>query len=604
MKEEILNALKSRYPAIENLIQDNQFDEALDKINMLLIEAKENNINSVTLWAQKKLAEIKNLKRDELVKSFESQNLPITTGSLTLSDPWKKHLLQKLIIVLITAFVLGMFFSQIYFPPLDIILVCVFALGVSLLISFIWYKYSSLKLNMYGMSRNPLGGTRLYLKNFLIFGLLIISWAALCNTGLNLFWSFLSSNAPVLYSFITTAVSPPIIEEFFKFLPSIIAFFVILKRSRIPEQKGKGLFGNEYVGLIVGIMIGLVFQMLENFTYIVPLVIRSNDTFLILSTTLERTYAPVHIFGGALGGYAIGKAERLRFETNEENSSLGKQIKKCLSIILPLWLLSVLIHFTWNGVSLLLTYLLPSPSTYLAFLGQIALQMFLTGLMSLGVYFILFKFMKTAQRNVSGRLRCPNSNLPILNEQGILDSLLNEVKAEEDISKLWTRSRSLLYITPIFVISYAVYEFTLNIPSLINSIVGFNLTNIIIGIFWLIIDVIIIFVFLNSTFKLTSKKNRFSGKKHVWYSIRFSICYIGMMISFLVMGIGFFMLALFGLHNPVFLPIFTFGFIIGVLMLAWKIIFLKRGGTKYLLHFQKLGISGKEPPLESIQISY
>ena len=288
-----------------------------------------------------------------------------------------------------------------------------------------------------------LGKNTKYLLLFFLLGVCVINWAAYWNTGIDMVWLLIfalvyiiTDNlllATVIYIVGASAITPAFVEEFLKAFPSIIAFFVVIQRSKNSEQKNKGILGNELNGFLIGIMIGLAFEIFELWLYIL-LVSFSGGTYEdIFLQAFMRTWSPFHLMGGAVSGYAVGRAERLRFELGEENLPMKIQIKKFLKRFLPYWFIPVTIHFLWNSSSvwiILIDYAINGQMTLLSFVLQIITLSILSGL----IYMFLIIFLRRATKIAEKTRYCPVTGL-IVAKEGTLynlnDTMTTEVRESE-----------------------------------------------------------------------------------------------------------------------------------------------------------------------------
>jgi len=207
--------------------------------------------------------------------------------------------------------------------------------------------------------KNIIGSHLEIMLFFFLLGVCVICWAAYWNTGFSLIWLFIAGVVflitgdllltEVVYLIGSIAITAAFVEEFLKALPSILAFFVVLQRKRSSDQKGKGIIGNELYGFLMGAMVGIAFEVLEVMLYIGSTIASGGTPFDIYFQSTLRLWNPLHILGGAISGYAVGRAERLRFELGEENLPLKIQIKTFLKRFIPYWLIPVSIHFAWNS---------------------------------------------------------------------------------------------------------------------------------------------------------------------------------------------------------------------------------------------------------------
>ena len=223
----------------------------------------------------------------------------------------------------------------------------------------IWFLFYHWNAKKWPQNEEMFAKKRQYFLLFVLMGICVITWAAYWNTGIFSIWMAIAIifflftrnelGAAIIYTVGAYAITPALVEEFNKSLPSILAFFVVLQRDGDSEKKRKGMLGNELNGFLIGILIGLMFEAIETASYIVFTVISGGTALDVYLQVTLRNWGPIHILGGALGGYAAGKAERLRFELGEENLPTKLQIKKFIKRFIPIWLIPVSLHFLWNS---------------------------------------------------------------------------------------------------------------------------------------------------------------------------------------------------------------------------------------------------------------
>jgi len=262
---------------------------------------------------------------------------------------------------------------------------------------------------------------------FFLLGVCVITWAAYWNTGINLIWLLIALGvfvitddlllASVVYVVGASAITPALVEEFLKACPSILAFFVVLQRKRSSDQKSKGIIGNELNGFLMGLMVGIAFEVLEAMGYVIATIFSGGTYFDIYLQSTFRLWAPIHILGGAISGYAVGRAERLRFELGEENLPLKIQIKTFLKRFIPYWLIPVSIHFAWNSSSvwiILIDFALNGEITILTYILLYITYAILASL----AFLLLFLFFKKANKIARDTLYCSETGM-IVNNQSI-----------------------------------------------------------------------------------------------------------------------------------------------------------------------------------------
>jgi RsiW-degrading membrane proteinase PrsW (M82 family) len=260
---------------------------------------------------------------------------------------------------------------------------------------------------------------------FFLLGVCVICWAAYWNTGFNLIWLlianvvFLITDDVLLFEVVyivgASAITPALVEEFLKALPSILAFFVVLQRKRSSDQKGKGIIGNELHGFLMGLMVGIAFEVLEAMGYVIGTIFSGGTYFDIYLQSTIRLWAPIHILGGAISGYAVGRAERLRFELGEENLPLKIQIKTFLKRFIPYWLIPVSIHFAWNSSSVWIILIDFALNGEITILTYILLGITYATLASLA-FVLLIIFFKRANKIAQDTLYCSETGMIVSNQ--------------------------------------------------------------------------------------------------------------------------------------------------------------------------------------------
>jgi len=286
----------------------------------------------------------------------------------------------------------------------------------------------------------------------------VICWEAYWNTGIDLIWLLIALGvflitddmllASVVYVVGASAITPALVEEFLKALPSILAFFVVLQRNRSSDQKGKGIIGNELHGFLMGLMVGMAFNLLETMGYLSTTILSGGtyfDSYLQATIRLWGAFA-IHVLGGAISGYAVGRAERLRFELGEENLPLKIQIKTFLKRFIPYWLIPVSIHFAWNSSSvwiILIDFALNGEITILTYILLGITYAFLASL----AFVLLFLFFKKADKIARDTLYCSETGMivsnqsityqisdkPVLDPPKIISKTINENDTIEEI---------------------------------------------------------------------------------------------------------------------------------------------------------------------------
>ena len=294
---------------------------------------------------------------------------------------------RKKIIWLISLFGCGIYAIIVFIVLLlvqiptwvELIIIYSYMIIAPITIYLLWLLLFVWKTKKWPSSERLVGGRNKYLLILFLMGICVINFAAYWNTGIDYIWYIAAVGvlfftkdeilASVIYLVGAIAITPAFVEEFLKSFPSILAFFMVLQRNRNSEQKGKGMLGNELNGFLFGMIIGITFEILELISYLISTIVSGGGAFDIYLQVTIRNWAPIHILGGAFGGFAAGRAERLRFEQGEENLPMGNQFIKFLKRFIPLWLIPVSIHFLWNSSSvwiILYVYTINAQATLLA----------------------------------------------------------------------------------------------------------------------------------------------------------------------------------------------------------------------------------------------
>jgi len=309
----------------------------------------------------------------------------------------------------------------------------------------IWFLFYHWNAKKWPQNEEMFAKKRQYFLLFVLMGICVITWAAYWNTGIFSIWMAIAIifflftrnelGAAIIYTVGAYAITPALVEEFNKSLPSILAFFVVLQRDGDSEKKRKGMLGNELNGFLIGILIGLMFEAIETASYIVFTVISGGTALDVYLQVTLRNWGPIHILGGALGGYAAGKAERLRFELGEENLPTKLQIKKFIKRFIPIWLIPVSLHFLWNssGVWIYLIFIAINIQDEGIFLLTIIITQLGLAVIS---YIFLFIFFKRAQKTAEETHRCPETGI-ITARQGIICTAWSDImiKGEKDLKE-------------------------------------------------------------------------------------------------------------------------------------------------------------------------
>ncbi len=312
-----------------------------------------------------------------------------------------------------------------------------------LTIYLLWILFYIWKTKKYPPSEKLISGRNKYLLMLFLMGICVVNFAAYWNSGIGELW-FLAANgvyyftrdeilAVVIYNVGAIGITPALGEEFLKSLPSILAFFIVLQRNRNSEQKGKGMLGNELNGFLFGMIIGITFEIIELISYLGYTILYGGNAFdlyfdIYLQVTI-RNWAPIHILGGSIGGFAAGRAERLRFERGEENHPMGSQFIKFLKRFIPLWLIPVSIHFLWNSSSvwiLLYVSTINAQGTDLDLILEIIVYVVLSSLS----FALLLGFLRRANKIAKRTYRCPETGIIVVNEDIICTSFNDSYHSE------------------------------------------------------------------------------------------------------------------------------------------------------------------------------
>jgi len=505
----------------------------------------------------------------------------------------------------------------------------------------IWLIFYHWNAKKWPQNEEICSGRRQYLILFLLMGICVITWAAYWNTGIFSIWMGIAIifylftgnelGALIIFTVGAYAITPALVEEFNKSLPSILAFFVVLQRGKNPEQKNKGMLGNEMNGFLIGILIGLTFEAIETASYIVFTILSGGTAMDVFLQVTLRSWGPIHILGGALGGFAAGKAERLRFELGEETLPLKLQIKKFMKIFIPIWLIPVSLHFLWNssGVWIYLIFLAinnQNEGTYL--LAVIITQL---GLAVIS-YIFLFIFYKRAQKVAENTYRCPETGMIVVNQDAICSTVSDIIITDDGALKEERTAESFNYCPNCGIAISPTYYFCTNCgvnfnqlkqkkPKPVKLYKGFTMAvlviSIIMGVLFIISSLALFFLilflagniawalfFTQSIYELISgviiiyasitllklRKN-YNGKKSMWSWLFLVYNLIGMTGALLFMSayvlFNIFLAIAFGEAQMVIIllilfPVLFFG---GSTIFAFLIIVLKK--ETQVLHYQR-----------------
>ncbi|TFG01381.1 MAG: zinc-ribbon domain-containing protein [Promethearchaeota archaeon] len=370
---------------------------------------------------------------------------------MSRNNPYKpekiKLTLHKKIIWLISMIGCGIYAIIVIFIllsnqiPVSVKLITIISYMIigPLTIYILWILFYIWKTKNYPPSEKLVNGRKQYLLMLFLIGICVLNFAAYWNSGIMDLWLLAANGvyyftkdeilAVVFYNVGAIGITPAFVEEFLKSLPSILAFFIVLQRKRNSEQKGKGMLGNELNGFLFGLIIGITFEILELISYLGFTILYGGNAFDIYLQVTIRNWAPIHILGGSIGGFAAGRAERLRFERGEENHPMGSQFIKFLKRFIPLWLIPVSIHFLWNTSSvwiLLYVYTINAQGTDLDLILQIIVYVVLSSLS----FALLLGFLRRANKIAKRTYRCPETGIIVVNEDVICTSFNDSYHSE------------------------------------------------------------------------------------------------------------------------------------------------------------------------------
>ncbi|MFX0139336.1 MAG: PrsW family glutamic-type intramembrane protease [Candidatus Hodarchaeota archaeon] len=567
---------------------------------------------------------------------------------MSMKNPYKpenvKLELQKKVIWLISMFGCGIYaiivFIMVFLTqiPEDVKLITIYSYMIigPIAIYLLWLLLYIWKTQKWPPSEKLVGGRKLYLLLIFLIGICVINFAAYWNSGIDNFWLIFAVGiyfftkdellTVVIYYIGASAITPALVEEFLKSFPSILAFFVVLQRNRKSKEKGRGLLGNELNGFLFGMIIGISFEILELIYYLQLSFLyggRGLELYFLLYTQVTiRNWAPIHILGGSIGGFAAGRAERLRFERGEENLPMKNQILKFLKRFIPLWLIPVSIHFLWNSSYvwvLLYLYIINVEDIMLAEIILITIYVLLASLS----YALLIIFLRQANKNAKNTYRCPETGLIVANEDIVCTTFSDKYYPESfkvsqrSPANFCTRCGKPLKINAHFCIYcgyklkqynsypsssdlYDKYTMTLFIISIIVSIffIHYSLLLFIsyLGSNLLIFILLQMFILILSagltiyaSIRLILLKKNYNGRKSIWCWLILLFNLIGMFGTLLIYGISGF------LFYPIFygaeFGIIEIGLIILVLIgaaiiLPFLLLVLVKG--QQTLHYQRI----------------
>jgi RsiW-degrading membrane proteinase PrsW (M82 family)/predicted nucleic acid-binding Zn ribbon protein len=371
-----------------------------------------------------------------------STNNPYKPAVIRLETPKVRMLFLLFIIsALYAIIVLFIITSGIISDSVKLTVIYSYAIIAPLFTYGIWLLFYWWKANQWPQNEKMFGGPKQYMILFFLLGVCVINWAAYWNTGIFSLWMVIAIifyiftrnelGAAVIFTVGAFAITPALVEEFNKSFPSILAFFIVLQRGRDEEKKNKGMLGNELNGFLIGVLIGLAFESIETASYIVSTILSGGSALDIYLQVTLRNWGPIHILGGALGGFAAAKAERLFFERNDENLPRKLKIKKFLKIFLPIWAIPVILHFLWNssGVWIFLIYLALGIQDMMIIFSVVILIQLSIAVLS---YYFLFHYLKQANNSAEVTLRCSESGMIVAHQAVICDNLSETLIVPEE----------------------------------------------------------------------------------------------------------------------------------------------------------------------------
>ena len=562
-----------------------------------------------------------------------------------MKNPYKpenvKLELRKKIFWLISMFGCGIYAIIIFLIllsdqiPKQVKLITIYSYMIiaPLVIYLLWLLLYIWKTQKWPPSKKLVGGRKLSLLLIFLLGICVINFAAYWNSGIDNFWLIAATGiylftkddilTTVIYYIGATAITPALVEEFLKSFPSILAFFVVLQRNRNSKEKGRGMLGNELNGFLFGMIIGITFEILELVYYLQLSFLYGGSElelyFFIYTQVTIRNWAPIHILGGSIGGFAAGRAERLRFERGEENLPMKNQILTFLKRFIPLWLIPVSIHFLWNSSTIWIW--LYAGNTDLAQ----NIQYIVYACLSILCYGLLLFFIRRANKNAKNTYRCPETGLIVANENIVCTTFSDKYYYSHESFKVPQRStanfctrcgkplkinaRFCVYcgyemkqykLYPIRSGLYDRYTMTFFIISIITSIFFLHYSLLLFisylgdKLFILILFQLFILIFsaaltLFASIRLIFLKKNYNGRKSIWCWLILLFNLIGMFGTLLIYGISGF------LFYPIFygveLGVIEIGLIILVLVgaaiiLPFLLLVLLRG--QQTLQYQRI----------------
>ena len=265
---------------------------------------------------------------------------------------------------------------------------------------------------------------------FIIFTTLILNQLGALNALVGILLAGIIVAPELWLTVLTVVIVAPLVEEFTKALPNML-FYWSKERSVSTVIKGerKGLLYSEYRGLFFGIMAGAIFTVLETYLYVfvnLP-AFEVTDLFQYWLQVVLRSGAPIHIGGGMLTGYSLGKTDRLRTKINSSFSSL--------KTFFTFYILAVLLHLSWNGSSVLFSLVVPDGFVF----DITSLAVFV--ILGVLVYVTGFKLMKNSLNIAKDFSSCERCDLQHPSELSSCPhcmknlALIKRMSPEMDLSK-------------------------------------------------------------------------------------------------------------------------------------------------------------------------
>ncbi|MFX1520735.1 MAG: PrsW family glutamic-type intramembrane protease [Promethearchaeota archaeon] len=327
-----------------------------------------------------------------------------------------KQILNKVIPFMFLLFFVGLmsftFFFVAYLP--------IFLIFGPLIFACAWVSYGYLRMRKFHIP--------LKLILFVGYGAaFIITTSLILNqlSALNVVTGLLLLNKKIIpalwVTILTTVAIAPFVEEFSKALPNIL-FFWSKEKSNFGERKG--LLHCEYRGLFFGIMIGTIFTILETYLYVFINLPDSGvkDAFVYWLQVVLRSGAPIHVGGGMLTGYGLGKMDRLRIQ---EPSRF-----KSLKTFFTYYLMAVALHFSWNGSTVFFGYFSP-----LNIVISDIISLSISIILGVLVYVIGYKFMKNSLNIVKDLSICERCDLRYPSELKSCPHCLKDMEALKTTSQ-------------------------------------------------------------------------------------------------------------------------------------------------------------------------